>query len=212
MKWSIFSVNILIHVGVMALFLTIFFFTIAQYFEKKIIQDQIDFVIDDFVGNSLKPVSKTTKDEIRKEINKAFDKQDLDEIRKEINKAFDKQDLSKADENIKKENKKISTKAWIFVSILLAVISVIVLVFGFIYRWDKYYLKFLFNSTLISLIFVAITETLFMFLIAQNYLSADPNNIKTKIIETIGSNTCDPCNKKITNCLGRHASPHCPKQ
>ena len=196
MKWSIFSVNILIHVGVMALFLTIFFFTIAQYFEKKIIQDQIDFVIDDFVGNSLKPVSKTTKDEIRKEINKAFDKQDL----------------SKADENIKKENKKISTKAWIFVSILLAVISVIVLVFGFIYRWDKYYLKFLFNSTLISLIFVAITETLFMFLIAQNYLSADPNNIKTKIIETIGSNTCDPCNKKITNCLGRHASPHCPKQ
>ena len=92
MKWSIFFVNILIHVGVMALFLTIFFFTIAQYFEKKIIEDQIDFVIDDFVGNSLKPVPETTKIEIKNEINSAFDKQDL----------------SKADESVRKENKKIS--------------------------------------------------------------------------------------------------------
>ena len=168
MKWSIFFVNILIHVGIMALFLTIFFFTIAQYFEKKIIEDQIDFVIDDFVGNSLKPVPETTKNEIKKKIDSAFDKQDL----------------SKADESVRKENKKISTKAWIFVGALLGIISVIVLIFGYIYRWDRYYLKFLFNSALISLIFVAITETLFMFLIAQNYLSADPNKIKLNILET----------------------------
>lgn len=189
MKWSIFFVNILIHVGIMALFLTVFFFTIAQYFEKKIIEDQIDFVIDDFVGNSLKPVSETTKNEIKHEINSAFDKQDL----------------SKADENIKKENKKISKKAWIFVTTLLSIIFVIVIIFGFIYKWERYYLKFLFNSSLISLIFVALTETLFMFLIAQNYLSADPNQIKMKIIDTIGDNTCDPCdpcNKKNHDCIG----------
>lgn len=188
MKWSIFFVNILIHVGVMALFLTIFFFTIAQYFEKKIIEDQINFVIDDFVGNSLKPVPDTTKKEIKNEINSAFDKQDL----------------SKADESVRKENKKISKKAWIFVGTLLSIIFVIVLTFGFIYKWDRYYLKFLFNSALISLIFVAITETLFMFLIAQNYLSADPNKIKMKIIDTIGENTCNPC--KVKNCLGHNTA------
>jgi len=192
MKWSIFFVNILIHVGIMALFLTIFFFTIAQYFEKKIIEDQIDFVIDDFVGNSLKPVPETTKNEIKKKINSAFDKQDL----------------SKADESVKKENKKISTKAWIFVGALLGIISVIVLIFGYIYRWDRYYLKFLFNSALISLIFVAITETLFMFLIAQNYLSADPNQIKMKIIETLASNTCNPC--KVKDCIGE-STASCPQ-
>ena len=187
MKWSIFFVNILIHVGIMALFLTIFFFTIAQYFEKKIIEDQIDFVIDDFVGNSLKPVKETTKNEIKQKIDSAFDKQDL----------------SKADESIRKENKKISTKAWIFVGALLGIISVIVLIFGYIYRWDRYYLKFLFNSALISLIFVAITETLFMFLIAQNYLSADPNQIKMKIVETLDSNRCDPCKDKDKDCIGK---------
>lgn len=177
----------------MALFLTVFFFTIAQYFEKKIIEDQIDFVIDDFVGNSLKPVPETTKDEIKNEIDSAFDKQDL----------------SKADESVKKENTKISTKAWIFVGTLLGIILVIVLTFGFIYKWDRYYLKFLFNSALISLIFVAITETLFMFLIAQNYLSADPNQIKMKIIDTIGSNTCDPCTNQVPNCLGKNTAS-CP--
>ena len=91
MKWSIFFINIIIHVGIMALFLTVFFFTIAQYFEKKIIEDQIYFVIDDFVGNSLKPVPKTTKDEIKHEINSEFDKQDL----------------SKADESIRKEKPQV---------------------------------------------------------------------------------------------------------
>ena len=194
MKWSIFFVNILIHVGVMALFLTIFFFTIAQYFEKKIIEDQIDFVIDDFVGNSLKPVPETTKNEIKHEINSAFDKQDL----------------SKADESVIKENKKVSKKAWIFVGTLLGIILIIVLIFGFKYRWERYYLKFLFNSALISLIFVAITETIFMFLIARNYLSVDPNKIKMKIIDTIGSNTCDPCNKKDHSFIGKNAKPICP--
>ena len=53
---------------------------------------------------------------------------------------------------------------------------------------------------IISLIFVAITETLFMFLIAQNYLSADPNQIKMKIIQTLDKNRCDPCKHK--DCIG----------
>ena len=194
MKWSIFIINILIHVGIMALFLTIFFFTIAQYFERKIIEDQINFVIDDFVGNSLKPVSKKLKDEIKDEINKSFAKQDL----------------SKADDNIKIENKKVSKKAWTFVGILLGIIVFIVLIFGFIFKWDIYYIKFLFYSSIISLIFVAITETLFMYLIANNYLSADPNKIKMQIIDTIDKNRCDPCNLNKKDCIGDKISI-CPK-
>lgn len=186
MKWSIFFVNIIVHVGVMALFLTIFFFTIAQYFEKKIIEDQIDFVIDDFVGNTLKPISTDKKNQIKTDINKAFAKQDF----------------SSADQNVIKENKKISTKAWIFVSILFGTILIIALIFGFIFKWEKYYIKFLFNSTLLSLLFIAITETLFMYLIAQNFLSADPNKIKSSIIKTLGQNRCVPCNKNNKNCIG----------
>lgn len=187
MKWSIFIVNILIHVGIMALFLTIFFFTIAQYFEKQIVQKQINFVIDDFVGNTLKPISPETKKKIRNQINEAFSKTDF----------------TKQDESVKEQNSKVQKKAWTFVGILIGIIAVIIIIFGFIFRWEGYYLRFLFNSAVISLIFVAITETLFMFLIAQNFLSADPNKIKLSIVNTLIKNRCkptDPHRKKP--CIG----------
>ena len=162
MKYSVFFVNILINTGIMALFLTIFFFTIAQYFEKQIVENQIDFVINDFVGNTFKPVSDTTKNNIKNKINKAFAELDF----------------TKQDKNIQEQNKSIKNKAWAFVAIILSIIAVIVIILGFIYKWEPYYIKYLFNSAFIGLIFVAITEFLFMFLIAQNFLSADPNKIK----------------------------------
>lgn len=192
-KWDLFISNILIHVGLMALFLTIFFFTIATYFEKRIIEDQVDFVIDDFVGNTLKPVSKDTKDKIKSKINNIFSKEDF----------------SKSDDSVKKQNNDISNKAWTFVGILVGVITLIILIFGFIQKWKYDYIKLLFVSSFSSIIFVAITETLFLFLIAQNYLSADPNNIKLNIIETLSNNRCNPCDKKIQNCLGSNIA-NCP--
>ena len=192
MNWSIFIINILLHVGLMSLFLTIFFFTIAQYFEKKIVEDQISFVIDDFVGNTLKPIDDATKKEIKNKINDIFKNQDF----------------SKEDDNVKEENKKIKKKAWGFVGVLLSIIGIIVVMAGFIYQWDIYYIKYLLSSSIFSLLFVAITETLFMFLIAQNYLSADPNKIKLNIIDTLIKNRCNPCkNPKLKNCLGPKCKP-----
>ena len=193
MNWSIFIINILLHVGLMSLFLTIFFFTIAQYFEKKIVEDQISFVIDDFVGNTLKPIDDATKKEIKNKINDIFKNQDF----------------SKEDDNVKEENQKIKKKAWGFVGVLLSIIGIIVVMAGFIYQWDIYYVKYLLSSSIFSLLFVAITETIFMFLIEQNYLSADPNKIKLNIINTLIKNRCNPCKnpKPDKNCLG----PKCKK-
>lgn len=186
MKLSIFFVNIIVHVALMALFVTIFFFTIAQYFERKIVEDQINFIVDDFVGNSLKPVSKETKSQIQKQINNDF---------KKIN-------FHAADNQVKEQNQKVSKKAWIFVGILIGIIFLVVIILGFIFRWEPYYIRFLINSSVLSLIFVAITETLFMFLIAQNYLSADPSKIKLKVLEVLKNNTCDPCKSKKDECFG----------
>lgn len=185
MEWNIFFSNIIIHVGLMALFLTIFFFTIAQYFEKRIIEKQIDFVIDDFVGDIFKTIPPDSKETIKNEIDHMFDKQDF----------------SKLDNDTNKNNDKIRTKAWSFVSILLGIILFVILIIGFIFKWKYYYIDFLFKSGLYSLLFVAITETLFMFLIAQNYLSADPNKIKLNIIETFFKNKCNPCKDK--ECIGK---------
>ena len=169
----------------MALFLTIFFFTIAVYFEKKIVEKQVDFIIDDFIGNTFKPLSDSQKKLIQ------------DDIIQSIN----KNDLTQADKEVETQNNKTSNKAWTFVGILVAVVFSITVIIGFILKWDIYYIKYLFFSSLYSLIFVAITETLFLFLIAQNYLSADPMKIKLNITESLFNNTCDPC-KKSKNCIG----------
>ena len=186
MKWSIFFINIIIHVAVMSLFLTFFFFTIAQYFEKKIVENQIDFVIDDFVGNSLKPLKPENKQEIKDEINESFNSIDFTD----------------ADNDVKRGNEKIQNKAWTFVGIIVITIMIIVITVGFIYRWDRYYIKFLIISSILSLIFVAIAETLFLYLIGNNYLSADPNGIKMNIVSTLGNNRCDPDTDK--NCIGNN--------
>jgi hypothetical protein len=184
MEWNIFFSNIIIHVGLMALFLTIFFFTIAQYFEKQIIEKQIDFVIDDFVGDTFKALPNDTKETIKTEIDSIFDKEDF----------------NKLDNDVKKKNSEIRTKAWSFVGILVGVILFVIIIIGFIFKWNYYYINFLFKSSLYSLLFVAITETSFMFLIAQNYLSADPSKIKLNILETFFKNACNPCKK--TPCIG----------
>lgn len=187
MKWSIFFANILIHVGIMSLFLTIFFFTIAQYFERKVVEKQIDFVMDDFVGNALAPLSNDEKNNIKKQIDDSFSNMNL----------------NKQDNDVKKQNSKTQKKAWKFVGIILSITTMFVLIFGFLYKWEPYYLKFLLSSAVISLIFIAITETLFMFLIAQNYLSADPNKIKLNIIDTLANNRCDP-NSTDKTCIKKN--------
>ena len=170
MHWNIFISNILLHVGFMALFLTIFFFTIAQNIEKQIVEEQINFVIKDFVGNTLKVLPQSEQEDIRHKIDKTIGGIDF----------------TKQDSEVKQNNKKVFDKAITFVGILFGVLLFIVIIMGFAYKWDHHYIKYLITSCVGGLVFVAITETLFLLLIAKNYLSADPNKIKLKISRYFG--------------------------
>lgn len=167
----------------MAIFLSIFFFTIAQYFENKITQDQIDFLIDTFIGNHIKPLSTDQKNNIKDYINQIFEKQDF----------------SQADD-VEKQNQIIVIKALKFVGIIVGIIIFPVLLIRYIYKWNIYNIKYLFHSSLLTLIIVAITETLFMYLIAQNYLSADPNKIKFAAVDILKNNRCNPSSEE-ENCI-----------
>jgi multisubunit Na+/H+ antiporter MnhG subunit len=171
MDWSIFISNILLHVGIMALFLTTFFFTIAAIQEKAIVENQINFILDDFLQNTFGPISDSDKKLIKNNL-------DI-----ELNKV--KQDLKKEDEKVKKLNNETTKNAFIFVGIILAVVIVLVLFQAFIFKWNLSNLKFLGFSVISSLIFVAITETLFLFIIAKGYYSVDPNQIKKRIVDNL---------------------------
>ena len=169
MKINMFIANILIHIAVMSSFLTIFFFTIAANQEKNILEEQINFILNSLVGNTLKPFSDTQKDTIKNNLNDT------------MNKARD--NLKSADEKVKKQNNTIIKKAFKFLGILVGIIAVIIIFMGIYFKWNKDNWMFLLISATMGLFFVAAIETLFLFLIAKGYYSVDPRKIKKKIVD-----------------------------
>ncbi len=179
---SIFFGNILIHVALMATFLTIFFFTVASKLEAGIVKNQVNFVIDDIIGNTFQFIP--TEEERKVLINNL------------INKLPDPEDLKSADEAVEKNNENSYNTAIHFLSILLGSVVAILLVMGIVFKWNLQDAKFLFISGIVGLFFVAITEFIFLILIARNFISADPNLIRSQAIKTIVCNS----NSKIKNC------------
>jgi len=169
MNKVVFLTNILLHVLLMSIFLTIFFFTIAKNVEKQIVEDQVKYIMDDLIGNTFKGLDNNEKELIKKQVDEEFSSDSL----------------KNEDIKVIQQNKKVFDKSLIFLSILCSILIVIIVIMYIIYRFEFSYIKLLGISALFSLIMVALTETSFLFLIAKNYLSADPNNIKLKIIEKL---------------------------
>jgi len=169
MNISLLTTNILIHVLIMSIFLTIFFFTVAKNVEKDIVKEQIRYVLDDFIGNTFKGLDSSQKQYIKKQINEKLNTDSLKE----------------SDKKVQEQNKIIFNKSLVFLAVIVSILFFIIFALYLIYRFDIKYIKLLGISALISLIFVAVTETSFLLLIAKSYLSADPNQIKFKIIKTL---------------------------
>tara|TARA_E500000178_G_C16976351_1_gene733535 strand:- start:1140 stop:1661 length:522 start_codon:yes stop_codon:yes gene_type:complete len=168
---SIFTINIIIHIAIMAIFLTLFYFTVAVHFEKKIVKKQVDFIIDDVIGNTFKPLSTSRREYINTQIKQAINKNDL----------------SKLDGDTVNNNNKIIKNAAIYMSILFGILLlIIILLILYFKHWkNKETLKYFLYSGLYTLLFIFIMELLFLFLIAQNYLSADPIKIKSTILKNL---------------------------
>jgi len=169
MNKVVFLTNILIHVLLMSIFLTIFFFTVAKNVEKQIVEDQVKYILGDLIGNTFKGLDNNEKELIKKQVDKEFSSVSL----------------KNEDIRVIQQNKKVFDKSLSFLAVLCSILIVIIVIMYIIYRFEFSYIKLLGISALFSLIMVAVTETSFLFLIAKNYLSADPNNIKLKIIEKL---------------------------
>ena len=109
MEYNIFFSNILVHVGILAVFLTIFFFTVAVTVEKDILTKQIEFIVDVLVGNIFKGLSDTQKKLLKNEIDNSMNASDFEPL----------------DKQTEKTNNEIVKKSLIFLSILVSIVLVI---------------------------------------------------------------------------------------
>ena len=165
---------ILLHIVVLAIFLTVFFFTYSVTVEKDIVVNQIDFLMDDIFGNFFKGIPQEDKDNITNQLNELMEGSDS---------AFEQQD-----EEVIENNNKIIKKSLIFLIIIVAVIVSMITIVFIMKPWTNSNKKQYLIACVVTLLFVGITEVIFLLLIAKNYLSLDPNNLKENIVEELYKN------------------------
>lgn len=157
--------NILVGLTLFSIFLGVFYFTYAAKVEGEIVKIQVQNLVDDFMGN----IQDTD-----------FDKKDLKAI-------LDKMkvpDMSEEDKKVEESNKKLMVSASKAFG-LFAIFSTIVVTYLYIrYRFD---IKEIIITNLILLVFIAVTEVIFLNKVAKVYRSLDPHKVKSIIVEEIQS-------------------------
>lgn len=178
MDFALLSTEIILHIIVIIIFYTIYFFLISNILEKKIIKNQIKKSIDDiFNRTELKNIDKT------KLINKLDTKS---------------KNLKNEDLIVEKSNNDLKNKLFMILGSVLATALIILFVIGFNKKWNFKMIHIFINSSLITLFFILITEVSFVLLISNNYMKTDPNEIKKKILTNIYNNS-EECSKPNNN-------------
>lgn len=171
MDYPVFIVNIIVHVSIMVVFLTIFFFTVASRQEKNITENQINFLLNDSIKAEVSALPETIKTTLKTKVDSALDK--------------NKDSLAKQDEEVENKNKQLMNYMTNLIFIIIAFTSFFVFAAYYYFKWDFSKLLYIFKSAGVTLVFVAITETIFLYLIPSNYLAIDPNKVKYKIVNKI---------------------------
>jgi len=156
--------NIILHILTMAVFITLFFFTYGAYLEKKIVKEQMNYIVDDLVGD-IKVISPQTALTLKNQLQN-----------------IKSPNLDQADKQAEENNNKLKMNT------LKIVVGVSVVTLFIVYYMIKYFnldVKSLIITNIISLIAVGITYFVFSTYIIASYKSADPNFIKKSIVESI---------------------------
>ena len=156
--------NIILHVVLISVFIGVFFFTYATFIEERIVVSQVNYLIDDF-ADEIEVLPKTYKTVLNTVISN-----------------IDKPDMSVQDAQVKENNKALLNKVIIILSVSLVIgISSVY----YLSRNYDFSFKELLYKNLIGLVFVGLTEFVFLTFIATSFRSADPNYVKRKILETL---------------------------
>ena len=158
-------INVFINIGLISVFIGIFFFTYVSIVEKEIIQKQSEIITTDLIS-IIKPYI-SSKDSIKLKNN------------------LSAPNMSKEDKEAKESNDKLKNTAYnnmIFI-FSVCIVSSLLLSIYFIKPEHNYIYTILIN--LVLLIIVGLTEYLFLKYILANYIIGDPNYVKYRILKSL---------------------------
>jgi len=158
--------SIILHIIIIVTFIMIFFFTYGSYLEGQVIKSQMEYIVDDLVGD-IKIIAPDLASSLKQRI-----------------KSIKKPNLEEEDRIVEENNRKLRNKA------LLVIGSTLIIGLALIYSLSKYYafnLKDIIIVNTVSLIAVAITYFLFTTFFIASFRSADPNFVKRKLLESLKS-------------------------
>lgn len=154
--------NIVMNVTLITTFIGIFFFTYGKIIEQNVVQTQ----------------SEQIADYLAKDISTFIDKNTAKKIAAQLTLP----DMTKEDKHVEEQNKKLQDYAFN----ILILVAISGLLFTIIYA--KYYhlnIITILKTNLTILFFVALTEYIFLTYIGQNFISLDPNFVRTKILQSL---------------------------
>lgn len=171
--------DIIFQVTLIAIFLTVFFFTYVSNVEKEEFKKQLDLIVDDLLSDqdirSIIPqnLSQTQKDNLAIVISGSLE---AAKTKSTINQQNAINDVINNNSKVKSS----TYKKIFYVLIIIIILCIIVLLLGYCLP-VIYQIK----EATIVVFFVALTELMFLEIIAKNYISANPNKIKAEVAQAI---------------------------
>jgi hypothetical protein len=171
--------DIIFQVTLIAIFLTVFFFTYVSNVEKEEFQKQLDLIVDDLLSDqdirNIIPqnLSQTQKDNLAIVISGSLEAAKTKSTINEQN----------AINDVINNNSKVKSATYkkiFYVLIIIIILCIIVLLLGYCLP-----LIYQIKEATIVVFFVALTELMFLEIIAKNYISANPNKIKAEVAQAI---------------------------
>jgi len=158
--------KVLINVLFISVFISFFFFTYGAYIEKKVVNEQMNYLSQNFM-ETVKLLGKNVNQTVIDNINNLVIP-----------------DLSKEDNKAAQNNKKVMNQV---IKVNIIFILFILVVVYFIYKnSDKSYnLKHIIKENFIILVFIGFVEYSFLTFFGAEYISIDPNQAKLSILESL---------------------------
>lgn len=175
-----YSFDIIFQITLITIFLTVFFFSYVSKVEQDEFSSQIKFTVDQILtDDDIKMLIPPNLNQKQKEDLSVFVSGALEAAKRKS--AIS---LKSSIDSVNDNNNKIrsfSYKILVYIITFVVAISLIILALGYCLP----NLAKQFKQAIIVVIFVGLTELVFLELIAKNYISANPNKIKSTIATAI---------------------------